>query len=77
MRCALCGGTLRKRVVEEEISTGKNRVMVKVKAEVCLNCQERYFEEGVVDRLIELKEKMEKNKLNLREIGKVYKLVRA
>lgn len=76
MRCALCGGTLRKRVVEEEISTGKDRVVVKVKAEICLNCHERYFEEGVVDRLIELKEKMEKNKLNLREIGKVYKLAR-
>lgn len=77
MRCALCGGNLRKRVVEEEIVKGRDRIIVKVKAEVCLNCHERYFGEGTVDKLIELKKGLEESKLDLHEIGKVYRVARA
>ena len=39
-------------------------------------CHERYFTEGVVDRLIELKKKLRDEKIDLALIGSVYKLVR-
>ena len=59
---------------KEEVIDGNEHVVVKVKAEVCENCHERYYASGVVDKLIEVKENLRENKLNLRVIGKVYEL---
>jgi len=75
MRCVLCGGELRNKIVEEEVSKGGDSILTRVKAEVCVNCNERYYPEGTIDRLIQLREKLEKKKVKLREIGKVYKVV--
>jgi len=75
MKCALCGGELESKTVEEEVVHGIDRVVVKVNAEVCMNCHERYFSEGVVNKLINLKEDLIKDKTKLHEIGKVYEPV--
>ncbi len=72
MKCALCGGQLEKKTVEEEVLWGKNRVVVKVPAEACKNCHERYYAGGVVDKLIDLRDQLEKKKVKLHEVGKVF-----
>ena len=75
MRCAICGGELVHRLVEEEISENNDRIVVKVEAEVCENCRERYYADGIVDKLIDLKERLKKHKVKMHEIGKVYESV--
>lgn len=75
MRCALCGGELIEKMVTEEVTDENNHILVKVKAEVCEQCHERYYASGIVDKLIEVKECFKKHSLGLQEIGKVYELV--
>lgn len=74
MKCALCGGELLERTVTEEIREENDYILVKVKAEVCQQCHERYYASGIVDRLIELKENLRKHRLSLHPIGKVYEV---
>jgi len=74
MSCVLCGGELIEKVVTEEVIEANNHIMVKVKAEVCEQCHERYYASGFIDRLIEIKEDLKKHQLSLHEIGKVYEL---
>ena len=74
MRCALCGGELKKKEVIEEIRQENDHIMVKVKAEVCEQCHERYYASGVVDKLIDLKERFRGHRSALHSIGKVYEM---
>jgi YgiT-type zinc finger domain-containing protein len=74
MKCALCGGELRKREIVEEIREKDDRILVKVKAEVCEQCHERYYASGIVEKLIELKENLRKRRVSLHLVGKVYEV---
>lgn len=74
MRCVLCGGELIEKMVTEEIIEDNNHIVVKVKAEVCEQCHERYYASGIVDKLIGIKEDLKKHQLPLHEIGKVFEL---
>ncbi|OGX21756.1 MAG: hypothetical protein A2Y00_04510 [Omnitrophica WOR_2 bacterium GWF2_43_52] len=76
MTCVICAGEIRKKKVFEEVKDKNNHLLVKVDAEVCLNCGERYYPSGVVDKLISLKESLRKRNLKLHEIGKVYELLK-
>ncbi len=75
MRCVICRGEIKEKEVLEEVRENNNYLLVKVKAEVCLNCGERYYASGVVDKLIGLKESLRKHRLRLHQIGKVYELL--
>lgn len=75
MKCALCGGNLVKETVQEEVKVHQDHIMVDVEAEVCQNCHERYFEEGVIDRLIAIKKKVIEREFKLPKIGEVYRAI--
>lgn len=77
MKCVICGGKIKEKEVLEEVKENNNHLVVKVKADVCLNCGERYYASGVVDKLVNLKENLRKHNLRLHEIGKVYELVKS
>jgi len=74
MKCVFCGGNLQKKMVEEEVANGSDRLLIKVEAEVCVNCHEKYFPEGTVDQMIDQREIMQRRKSKLQEVGKVYQL---
>ena len=73
MKCVLCGGDVLKKKVEEEVRVGRNHVMIKVEAEVCKNCHEKYYSSEVMDKLTKIKEQLGKEKEHLKQIGLVYK----
>ncbi len=73
MKCALCGGQLLKEAVQEEVKVHQDHIIVDVEAEVCQDCHQRYFEEGVIDRLIEIKRKLTEREFKLPKIGEVYR----
>ena len=75
MKCVICSGEIKKKYVLEEVKDKNNHLLVKVRAEVCINCGERYYASGVVDRLIGFKESLRKKSLKHHEVGKVYEFI--
>lgn len=73
MICALCGGSVEPKQVEEEVRSKGRHILVTVDAEVCSDCSEQYFSAAVVDGLIKVKESADKGELPMTEIGKVYR----
>ena len=51
-RCAVCGGKVEEREIREEVKIRNDFVVIEnVRAGVCVECGERYYPPGVVDRL--------------------------
>ena len=76
-KCAICGGKVEERAVSEEIRVGNDFVVIEnVRAGVCVECGERYYPPGVVDRLRNIERNiMNRKKLKkLDVIGNTYKL---
>jgi len=73
MICVFCGGSVEKKKVEEEVRSHDKHILVMVDAEVCSDCGERYFPEGVIDNLINIKAVADKGELPMKEVGKVYR----
>jgi YgiT-type zinc finger domain-containing protein len=76
-KCALCGGKVEEREISEEVRVANDFVVVEnVRAGVCIDCGERYYPPGVVDRLNDiergLKDRKKLKKLDM--IGSTYKL---
>jgi YgiT-type zinc finger domain-containing protein len=51
-KCAICGGKVEEREISEEVRVENDFVVIEnVRAGVCVECGERYYPPGVVDRL--------------------------
>ena len=76
-RCAICGGKVEEREVSEEVRVGNDFVVIEnVRAGVCVECGERYYPPGVVDRLRNIERIiMDRKRLKkLDVIGSTYRL---
>lgn len=75
-KCAICGGKVEEREVSEEVRVGNDFIVVEdVKAGVCVECGERYYPPGVVDRLRNIGKETDQDKLKkLDVIGCTYKV---
>jgi len=76
-KCAICGGKVEEREVSEEVRVGNDFVVIEnVRAGVCVECGERYYPLGIVDRLRNIERGiMDQKKLKkLDVIGSTYKL---
>ena len=75
MRCIICHSPeIEKKQVNEEIHSNSDIIYVPVLIPVCRNCGERYYDRQTMQYLERTREKVKKNQLNLREVGKVLKL---
>ena len=76
-RCAICGGKVEEREISEEVKIRNDFVVIEnVRAGVCVECGERYYPPGVVDRLRGIERSlMDREKLKrLDVIGSTYRL---
>ena len=76
-RCAICGGKVEERKISEEVKIRNDFVVIEnVRAGVCVECGERYYPPGVVDRLRGIERSlMDREKLKrLDVIGSTYRL---
>ena len=72
MKCVICKSTdVEKKLVEEEIRSGQDIVIVPVEVMVCLNCGERYYDRRAMKFLEDTKHKIANKQVNLSPIGKV------
>lgn len=76
-KCAICGGKVEEREVSEEVRVGNDFVVIEnVRAGVCVECGERYYPPGVVDRLRNIERSiMDRKRIKeLDLIGSTYRL---
>ena len=76
-KCAICGGKVKEREVSEEFRVGNDFIVVEnVTAGVCMECGERYYPPGVVDRLrdIEMRAVDQKKLKGLNVMGHAYRI---
>ena len=76
-KCVICGGKVEEREVSEEVRVGNDFVVIdNVRAGVCVECGERYYPPGVVDKLRNIERSiMDRKRLKeLDVIGNAYRL---
>jgi len=57
-KCPVCGGELVEKEVEKLLKGGTNTAVLKVTAEVCLQCGERLYPEETVRRFEQVRQKL-------------------
>ena len=77
LKCAICGGKVEEREVSEEVRVGNDFVIIEnVRAGVCVECRERCYPPGVVDRLRNIERSiMDRKKLKKLDVkGSTYRM---
>ncbi len=72
MRCVICKSSdIQMKMVEEEIKSGKDIVLIPMEVLVCLNCGERYYDRKTMRKIEEIRSRLRKQDLKVEEVGKV------
>jgi YgiT-type zinc finger domain-containing protein len=71
MKCVIChGNEIEIMEVKEEITDDGNIIYIPIKIPVCKTCGERYYDRKTVRFLEEIKDKLDKEELELKENGR-------
>jgi len=74
-KCPVCGGELIEKEVEKLLKGGVNTAVLKVTAEVCLQCGERLYSEETVRRFEQIRRKLATdNVVEFQPIGQTYQV---
>ena len=72
MNCVVCyGNEIETTDVKEEFAVSDDIIYVPIRIPVCKTCGERYYDRKTIRFLEEVKDKLDKEELELKEIGKV------
>ena len=72
MKCIICrGSNINPKTVDEEIRKGNDIILVPLDILVCSNCGERYYNKKAINRIEEIRSKLENKEVEVEEIGKV------
>jgi hypothetical protein len=62
-------------MIEEEIKSGMDIVLVPMDALVCMNCGERYYDRKTMRKIENVKTRLKQKDLKVEEVGKVLRAV--
>lgn len=62
-KCPVCGGELVKKEVEKLLRGGVHTAVLKVRAEVCLQCGERLYSTETVKRFEQIRQRLERQEV--------------
>jgi hypothetical protein len=62
-------------MVEEEIKSGMDIVLVTVEVLVCMSCGERYYNTNTMRKIENVRSKLKQKNLEVQEVGKVLRAV--
>jgi hypothetical protein len=72
MKCVICHSSdIQMKVVDEEIKSGKDIVLIPMRILVCLNCGERYYDRKTMKKIEEIRSRLRRQDLEVEEVGKV------
>lgn len=72
MRCVICKSSeIEIEMVEEEVKSGRDIVLVLMEVLVCTSCGERYYDRKTIKKIENIREKLKRDDLEVEEVGKV------
>lgn len=75
MKCIICHSTdISLRCVNEQLSRGKDMILVPVEVLVCNNCGERYYDRRTMQKLEEIEGAVNAGRLSLERVGEVLRV---
>ncbi len=57
-KCPVCGGELIEKEVEKLLRGGNNTAVLRIRADVCLHCGERFYTRDTVRKFEQIREKL-------------------
>jgi len=76
-KCPACGGELAEKRVEKLLRGGAHTAVVKVRADVCLHCGERLYDQETVKQFEEIRSKLRRQQTTeFRPLGQSFEVVR-
>ena len=76
MKCVICKSLdIQKKMIEEEIKSGMDIVLVAVEVLVCMNCGERYYDRKTMRKIEDVRSRLKQKDLEVEEVGKVLRAV--
>lgn len=74
-KCPICGGDLGEKEIEKLLQGGVDTAIVRVHAEVCLHCGERFYREEDVRRFEQIRAKLARQETaEFQAIGKTFQV---
>jgi YgiT-type zinc finger domain-containing protein len=74
-KCPVCGGELKKKMVEKILHGGNHTAVLNVPAEVCLHCGERLYAEETVRLFEKIRNKLKRQDLSgFDPLGQAFKV---
>jgi hypothetical protein len=62
-------------MIEEEIKSGRDIVLVALDVLVCMNCGERYFDRNTMRKIEDVRSRLKQKDLEVEEVGKVLRAI--
>ena len=76
MKCVICKSSdIQKKIVEEEIKSGMDIVLISLEVLVCMNCGERYYDRITMKKIENIRSKLKQKELKVEEVGKVLRAI--
>jgi len=76
MKCIICKSSdIQKKMIEEEIKSGMDIVLVPLNVLVCMNCGERYYDRNTMKKIEDVRSRLKQKNLEVEEVGKVLRAV--
>jgi YgiT-type zinc finger domain-containing protein len=75
MKCVICKGSdIKSKVVDEQIRTERDIVLVTMNVLVCSSCGERYYDKKAMKKIEEIRSRLKKQDLEVKEVGKIMRV---
>jgi YgiT-type zinc finger domain-containing protein len=72
MKCVICKSSdIQTKVVDEEMKSGTDILLVPIEVLVCNHCGERYYDRRAMRRIEDLRSRLKHKDLKVEEVGKV------
>ena len=76
MKCVICKSSdIQNKMIEEEIKSGRDIVLVSLDVPVCMNCGERYYDRNTMRKIEDVRSRLKQKDLEVKEVGKVLRAV--
>jgi hypothetical protein len=62
-------------MIEEEIKSGRDIILVALDVLVCMNCGERYYDRNTMRKIEDIRSRLKQKDLEVEEVGKVLRAV--
>jgi len=72
MKCVICKSSdIQLKMVEEEMKSGTDILLVPMEILVCKHCGERYYDRKAMRKIEDVRSKLHQKELEVKEVGKV------